>query len=123
MHEIMLEPELYKRIEKAALEQETSTNNIFSEAVRQYLWELNRRKVSEETRIYRQKHEQLKATYLGQYIAMFQGEVVDQDEDFQELHQRVRQQFGQQPVMITLVEETAYPIITRHGFRMGMNTA
>lgn len=90
MHEITLEPELYKRVEKAALEQEISTNDIFSEAVRQYLWELNRRKISEETRTYRQQHEQLKASYLGQYIAMFQGKVVDQDEDFQVLHQRVR---------------------------------
>jgi len=121
MPEIMIEPELYKRIEKAALEQEISTNDIFSEAVRHYLWELNRRKISEETRIYRQQHEQLKAIYLGQYIAMYQGQVVDYDKDFQILHQRVRQQYKQQPVMITLVEETADPVLTRRGFRWGIN--
>jgi hypothetical protein len=121
MPEIMIEPELYKRIEKAALEQETSTYDIFSEAVRHYLWELNRRKISEETRIYRQQHEQLKAIYLGHYIAMYQGQVVDYDKDFQILHQRVRQQYKQQPVMITLVEETADPVLTRRGFRWGIN--
>jgi glutamyl-tRNA reductase len=121
MPEIMIDPELYERVEKAALEQETSTNDIFSEAVQHYLWELNRRKISEETRIYRQQHEQFKENYLGHYIAMFQGQVVDHDEDFQALHQRVRQQYKRQPVMITLVEETADPVLTRHGFRWGTN--
>ena len=107
MPEIMIEPELYKRMEQVALEKETGTDAVFSDAVRHYLWELNRRKISEETKRYRQQHEQLKAKYLREYIAMFQGQVVDHDADFQTLHQRIRQQYKQQPVMITLVGETA----------------
>ena len=43
--------------------------------------ELNRRKSSAESRTYQQRHAELKAQYLGQYIAMHNGEVVDHDMD------------------------------------------
>lgn len=119
MPTVVIEPELYKRVEQAAREHNTSTNEILSQATRQYLWELNRRKISEESKIYRQQYPQLKAKYLGQYIAMHDGQVVEHDTDFSSLRQRVRQRFGKTPVMITMVEDTAEPTLIRRGFRMG----
>lgn len=80
--------------------------------------ELDRRKISEESQIYQRRHAELKAEYLGQYIAMHDGQVVDHDSDFVALRQRVRQQFLHTPVMITLVEEVAERPIARHGFRI-----
>jgi glutamyl-tRNA reductase len=120
MPTIAVAPELYQRVEEASLEHEASIGEILTEAVRRYLWELDRRKISEETSIYRQRHAELKAQYLGQYIAMHKGQVVDHDSDFQALHQRIRQQFGRTPVMITLVEDVAERPLVRHGFRMEM---
>jgi len=67
--------------------------------------------------IYHQRHAELKAQYLGQYIAMHEGQVVDHDADFPTLRQRIRQQFENTPVMITLVEEDAEQTLVRHGFR------
>ena len=81
-------------------------------------WELDRRKISEESQIYQQRHTELKAQYLGQYIAMCDGQVVDHDMDVTILRQRVRQRFGRKPVMITLVEEGAERPLVRHGFRL-----
>ena len=118
MPTIVVEPELYKRFEEAAIEQKASVDEMLDEAVRHYLWELNRRKISEESKRYRQLHAELRAKHLGKYIAMLNGEVVDNDADFQALHQRVRQRFGRKPVMITLVQEAVEPTLTRRGFVM-----
>lgn len=118
MPTIVVEPELYKRFEEAAIEQKASVDKMLDEAVRYYLWELDRKKISEESKRYRQLHAELRAKHLGKYIAMLNGEVVDNDADFQVLHQRVRQRFGRKPVMITLVQEAAEPTLTRRGFVM-----
>ena len=122
MPTIVIEPELYKRVEQAAREHNISTREILSQATRHYLWELSRRKISEESKIYRQQHMQLKAKYLGQYIAMRDGQVVEHDVDFNSLRHRIRQRFGHAPVMITRVEDTAEPTLIRRGFREGEGT-
>jgi hypothetical protein len=118
MPTVVMEPQLYSRIEKAAQEHKADVEGILAEAVRQYLWELDRRKISEESQIYRQRHAELKTLYLGQYIAMRDGQVMDHDADFQALRQRIRQQFEDAPVMITRVEDEAERPLVRHGFRM-----
>ena len=118
MPTVVIEPDLYSRVEKAALEHQSDVGEVFAKAVRFYLWELDRRKISEESKIYRQRHAELKAQYLGQYIAMRDGQVVDYDTDFRALRQRTRQRFGRVPVMITLVEDVAERTLSRYGFRM-----
>jgi hypothetical protein len=118
MQTLVIEPDLYKRVEEAAQQYRASVDEILSEALRRYLWELDRRKISEESRMYHQRHAELKAQYLGQYIAMRDGQVVDHDTAFVALRQRVRTRFGHTPVMITLVEEAADMTMVRHGFRM-----
>lgn len=118
MPSVVVEPKLYRRVEEAALEHQRSIDEILTEAVRRYLWELDRRKISEESRVYRQRYAELKAQYLGEYIAMHNGQVVDHDADFQALRQRVRKRFGHTAVMITLVEDVAQRPLTRRGFRM-----
>ena len=118
MPTVAVEPKLYRRVEEAALEHKVSIGEILAKSVRLYLWELDRRKISGESAIYRQRHAELKERYLGQYIAMHNGQVVDHDPDFQTLRQRVRQRFGRKPVMITLVEDVAERPLVRHGFRL-----
>jgi hypothetical protein len=115
---LAVEPELYQRLEHAASEYHLSTDQILSDALRQYLWSLNRQKISEETAFYRQQYPQLRPKYLGRYIAMRDGRVVDDDADFSSLRRRVREHFGSTPVMITLVSETAETTLTRTGFRL-----
>jgi hypothetical protein len=117
MPTVAIEPTLYQRVEQAALESQVSTGEMFTQALRRYLWELDRRKITEESRVYRRRHAELKERYLGQYIAMHKGQVVDHDPDFQTLRQRVRQEYGRTAVMIALVEEVAGPELSRRGFR------
>lgn len=117
MPTVVIEPKLYRHIEKAAAEHHADVDTLFAEAVRRYLWELDRRRISEESKLYRQQHAVLKTQYLGQCIAMRNGQVVDHDPDFHTLRQRVRQRFDGEPVMITLVEETCDEPLIRRGFR------
>ncbi len=116
MSTLVIEPQLYERIELAARDHKANVNQLFSDAIRQYLWELDRRKIAEESRAYRQLHAALKAQYLGQYIAMHEGQVVDHDTDFQVLRQRIRRRFGHTPILITLVEDLPERPVTRRGF-------
>jgi Arc/MetJ family transcription regulator len=115
---LVIEPQLYSRVEQAADEHKIGIDRILTDALRRYLWELDRRKISEESQVYQQRHAELKTHYLGQHIAMHDGQVVDHDMDVAVLRQRVRQRFGRKPVMIILVEEATERIFVRHGFRL-----
>ena len=118
MTNISLAPELYRQVEAMAEARNLSADDILAEAVRGYLWRSQRAKISVETRIYRERHAELRPQYLGQYIAMDNGQVVDHDIDFNDLHKRIRDRFGRSPVMITKVEEEPERVLMRHGFRI-----
>jgi hypothetical protein len=117
MPSVTIDPELFQRMQAA--KQSVLPETLVSEAIRRYLWELDREKISQETAAYHRQHTQIKAAYLGQYIAMLNGQVVDHDTDFASLHQRVRQRFEHTPVMMTLVEDQPDLEFTRRGFREG----
>ena len=113
-----IEPLLYQRAEKVAHEQSTTIGDILNSALQLYFWELDRRKIAEESVSYRHQHAQLRIEYPGEYIAMHKGAVVDHDKDFTRLRQRIRQRFPGTAVMITLVTDEATPTLTRRGFQM-----
>jgi Arc/MetJ family transcription regulator len=114
---LVIEPQLYDRVAQAANEHKIGMDRLLTEAIRRYLWELDRKKISEESLTYQRRHAELKAHYLGEYIAMCDGQVVDHDPNVAVLRQRVHQRLGRKPVMITLVEEVAERPLVRHGFR------
>lgn len=117
MPTVTLDQNVYKRLKAAADENETTADALLENAARQYLWELERQKISEESAMYRQQYPELKEKYLGQYIAMHLGKVVDHDIDEDALWKRVRQRYGRTPVLILRVEETPDRTLTRLGFR------
>lgn len=66
-------------------------------------WLEQERKIAIEQQAYERQHQQLLAHYKGQYIAMFRGEIVDNDVDDIALSRRIRSQYGSTPVLITPV--------------------
>lgn len=119
MPTVAIEPKLFQRLEQAAVESELNTGEMFDQALRRYLWELDRRKIARESNAFRHQHADLKDRYLGRYVAMHNERVVDHDPDFNRLRQRVRERFGHTAVMISLVEEATEPTLVRRGFRTG----
>lgn len=104
MNTIHLQPALMQQLEQAAAEQKAEPEQLVETAVRAYLRQLDRDRIRAEAEAYRSLHPELTKKYIGQYVAIHNGRLVDNDKDFQTIHSRVRQRFGNQPVLIRLVE-------------------
>lgn len=59
-------------------------------------------------------HDQLKKSYLGQYVAIFAQQLVDHDAELKPLYQRIRHQYPHEFVLIRRVEADPEPV---HYFR------
>lgn len=118
MPTMTIEPALYQRMMQTANTQDVTLEDVLQEALQHYFWDLDRQKIRDEAKQYRQNHAQLKETFLGQFVALHEGQVVDHDTEFMPLYQRVRGKFAPVAVMITQVRETADEIISRRGFRL-----
>ncbi len=62
-------------------------------------------KFEREREAYLRLKPQLLQTHPGQFVAIYQGEVVDVDQDKQALAERVIERYGNEPVYIQLVAE------------------
>lgn len=118
MPTITVQPDVYQQLQEMAQIQEANLDAIADEAFRLYLWEQHRQQIAREQVLYRQQYPELKSQFLGQYIAMKDGKVIDHDEELQTLYHRTRQRYGESPVLITQVQESADTILQRHGFRV-----
>jgi len=104
MSTITLQSELMEQVEQVAAEQAVMPSELLEAALSMYLRQMEREKIKAEVEAFRSLHPDLIKKYTHQYVAMRNGEVVDHDEDFQLLHNRVRQRFGRQPVLLRRVE-------------------
>jgi hypothetical protein len=119
MPTVTVEAEIYEQMKKKAQAKESSLDELFADAARLYLWEESRRQISEESTRYQLQHAELRKEFSEKYIAMKDGRVIDSDDNFQPLYQRVQSQYGETPVMITLVTDEPIVTIQRRGFRYG----
>lgn len=117
MSTVTLEPALYDRIARVAQAHQRSIPDTLTEALQKYLWDLDRQKISAESATYRRRYPELRERYLGRYIAMHDGEVVDDAADFDTLYRRVTARYPDTPVMLTQVESEPDAPLVRRGFR------
>jgi len=88
------------------LEQEgKEIDDLVAEALQQYLWEAKERKIDQEMTAYRAMHRELKQRFLGAYVAIHNGELVDHDADRSALSSRVRQKYKNVAVLILPVQD------------------
>lgn len=98
------EPALVAEIEQLSLQMTQPAEKLLEMAVRAYLETAEREAIHAETASFWAQHEDLVAAYVGQHVALYQGQVVDHDADVVRLEQRVRARFGPLPVLIALVK-------------------
>lgn len=55
---------------------------------------MTRTKLDREIAAYEKQHPILKQTYLGQWVAIHQGQLVDHDPDEPSLYRRIRANYG-----------------------------
>lgn len=64
-----------------------------------------------EMQAYLALHPMLKEKYLGQYVAIYQGKLIDHDLDHEALYIRIDAEYPDEFVWISLVEEEAIPTL------------
>ena len=97
------EPSLVEHIKRLAADQAQPAEKVLETAVQAHLDQLEREAIHAETEAFWDMHDELVRRYEGEHVALYQGEVVDSDEDASRLERRVREQFGELPVLIAPV--------------------
>lgn len=100
---VTIESNLAEQISQLAAHTQRSADELVEEAIQAYLSQVRRDKIHAEREEFERQHEQLVTAYLGQYIAMHEGQVIDHDPDLQTLHLRVIERLGRTPVLLTRV--------------------
>jgi hypothetical protein len=94
---------LVEQIKRLAADQAQPAEKVLETAVQAHLDQLEREAIHAETEAFWDMHDELVRKYEGQHVALHRGEVVDSDEDASRLESRVREQFGELPVLIAPV--------------------
>ncbi len=71
----------------------------------------DREAMQKEIAAYLQLHPQLVSTFLGQYVAVYEGQVVDHDTDPAALHKRIKANFPNKVVLSRKVTTDPEPIL------------
>ena len=74
-----------------------------------------------EMQAYLALHPMLKEKYLGQYVAIYQGKLIDHDPDHEALYIRIDAEYPDEFVWISLVEEEAIPTLIFRSPRIEWN--
>jgi len=102
---IVLKPDLQESLERDAIRESRTVSDLVNEAVARYLREREQAKLERETAAYEHMHHDLARDYLGQWVAVHDGALVDHDTDVSALSQRLRQRYGRTSILIRQVRE------------------
>lgn len=94
------EPRLAQQVERLAAEQMQSVGKVLETAVQTYMDKLERDGIHAETQAFWAMHDELLEGCPGQHVALYQGQMIDHDEDASRLEKRIRERFGRLPVLI-----------------------
>jgi len=94
---------LVTALENVAEQEEISVEEAAHIAVYRYIREIERAKIHAETEAFWKMHPDLVKDYLGQYVAVHEGKVVDNGSDLGALHQRVRDCYGDTAILLAQV--------------------
>lgn len=96
--------ELTESLESVALQSQQSVNELIQEAVRQYLAARWREQLEREISAFETMHAELWKKLPGIWVAIHDGELVDQDRDKVALYHHVRERYGRIPVLMREVK-------------------
>ncbi len=100
---VTLRPDIAEQLEALVKEGQADAEAVVDTALRAYLAQRRQEKIRNEMAAFDRQRTSLLDRYRGQYVAMWEGEVVDYDPDLRELHVRVFARFGHAPVLLRQV--------------------
>lgn len=104
---VTIRSDLTETLQENAQQSERTLNDLVNEAVEHYVQEQQRRKIDKEILAYHRLHPDLWRAMANQWLAIHNGEVVDQDSDRQALYHRIRVRYGRTSVLIRQVKRHA----------------
>jgi len=115
---IALQPDLAERVHRITKSKGTTVKDFVNQAVRERLEQLEDQKLKAEVQAFERMHPQLVKQYLGQFVAVHEGQIVDADVDFEALFLRLEKRLGDVPVLIRPVSVEPTPELRAPGPRL-----
>ena len=100
---------LVDAIEQAAQSQNLSADEVLDKAVAEYIDRWASQKLRSEQDAFAQLYPQLVEQHFGQYVAIHNGCLIDSDSNDRTLHLRLRQKYGQMPILLRKVTDDVNP--------------
>ena len=115
---VIIKPTMQTKLEQVADMTGQPIDEIVDQALNQHLERLNDQQLEAEIRAFEQMYADLKENYFGQFVAVYQGQVVDADADIEPLFLRIQDSFGDRTVLIRQVGDTPDETYRFHGVRL-----
>jgi len=115
---IALQPDLVERVHRITKSKGATVKDFVNQAVREHLEQLEDQKLKAEVQAFERMHPQLVKQYLGQFVAVHEGQIVDADVDFEALFLRLEKRLGDVPVLIRPVSVEPAPELRAPGPRL-----
>jgi len=115
---IALQPDLVERVHRITKSKGATVKDFVNQAVRERLEQLEDQKLKAEIQAFERMHPQLVKQYLGQFVAVHEGQIVDADVDFEALFLRLEKRLGDVPVLIRPVSVEPTPELRAPGPRL-----
>ncbi len=103
MAELIISAGTFSQLQKVADATGSTTEALVEQALRQFLREEKRRLMQQESIAFHQMHPELLANHLAEYVAIYQGQLVDYDVDQLALVTRIDERYPDAPVLIKQV--------------------
>jgi len=107
MSQIVIEDNLFAQLQRKAVGSGANIESLAHEAIQRYLQEEEQQKMQQEIAAYRDLHPALLQNFPGQYVAVYQGQLVDHDHEQLALYLRIRQHYPGEVVLIRQVRPEA----------------
>ncbi len=117
MTALVLNTEIFRQLNKVAQEKESTVEALGEEVIRQFLQAEAEQKMAVEIEAFQTLHPDLLTQYPDHFVAIYQGQLVDQDTDQLALLLRIEAQYPNEVVLIRLVLPEVDPIYTIHSTR------
>lgn len=101
-----------RRLRRVAKAKKTSPEQLAEQAIHDFLRADAEVAIEREIEAFRQMHPNLLKHYLGQYVAIYQGQLVDHDQNRLALYLRIDNQYPDVPVLMRPVSSQVDRIIT-----------
>jgi hypothetical protein len=109
MNIALREPKLIAEITEIARHEGQSADDFVLEAVQRYIAHYRQKRILAETEAWYRLPKSERQRYVGQYVAVTGGEIVDSDPDRLALYHRIKARFGREPVLIIAGDEQSMP--------------